>query len=293
LRHRLGVDLRERETVVGDREPVELDRLERYQLGDVLLGLALDGVEGERLERLARASGLLPPGTPGHLDHRDVMATVAPLADRVRELRRGGRRSDLALALSLADGTRLSGAVGDRWARGVVRHQFARVSGKNVIATWLEHLAFCSAMMGPGESSGEALEGDQPRSYLVGRAASEGKGGVVRTVALTPVADPARHFADLVELYRMGQREPLALFPKSADLFVSAAREGKTDEQALSKALKAWRQNRGWDPHVARVFPDDPAVLTSPTDRLASDFAALARRVFGPIHDHLEPEEDG
>lgn len=284
LRHRLGVDLREREVAIGDREPVELDPLDRYQIGDVLLGLCLEGVEGDRLERLARASGLLAPGTPGHLDHREIMATVGPLAARVRELRDGERQPDLALSLELADAHRLTGAVGDRWTRGRVGHQFARISGKNVIALWLRHLALCAA----------ASAGDERRSYLVGRAAA---GQAVQTIALGPVADPATTFSELIALYRMGQREPLALFPKSADLFVRLQREGKDEAAALREAERLWLdKERGWDPHVARTFPADGAVLRSPAAarlgssaaRLASDFAALARRVFGPLYDYLE-----
>jgi len=271
MRHRLGVDLRERDAAMSDREPVEIDPLERYRLGDVLLGLCLDGVADEQLEALTRASGLLAPGTPGHLDHEAVMATVAPMAERVRALHEGGRRPERDLARRLSDGTKVIGTIGDLWSSGLVRHQFARVTGKNLVGLWLRHLALCWT------------EGERLKSYLVGR----GQGPSPTTLALRVVDHPSRWLEDLVALYRLGQRQPLRLFPKSAASYVSALRGGKDGAAALRSATHQWlTTERRRDPHLLRVFPGDGAVLASGEDELG--FEALARRVFEPIYDHLE-----
>lgn len=271
MRQRLGVDLRERDAAASDREPVELDGLERYRLGDVLLGLCLDGVAAAQLETLTRASGLLAPGTPGHLDHEAVMATVVPMAARVRALREGGRRPDLPLSRRLDDGTKLMGAIGDLWTSGLVKHQYARVSGKNVVALWLRHLALCWA------------GAERARSHLVGR----GKRHSLTTLTLRPVEEPARHLADLVALYRVGQRSPLHLFPKSAATFIATLRDGKSEDAAWRAASTLWlNEERSRDPHLVRAFPPDASVLRGDDD--GAGFEALARRVFEPIYDHLE-----
>ena len=271
MRQRLGVDLRKRDAATNDREPVELDGLERYRLGDVLLGLCLEGVADERLETLTRASGLLAPGTPGHLDHESVMTTVVPMAQRVRALRQGGRRADLPLSRRLHNGTKLLGSLDDLWASGLVRHQFARVSGKNVIALWLRHLALCWEGTGP------------QRSHLVGR----GKRHALTTLTLRPVDEPERHLVDLVSLYRLGQRGPLHLFPKSSATFVRTLHEGKSEQAAWRAATTLWlNEERDRDPHLVRAFPADASVLRAGGDE--TGFEALARRVFGPIYDHLD-----
>ena len=153
----------------------------------------------------------------------------------------------------------------------MVRHQFARVSGKNVIALWLRHLALC---WGGAET---------PRSHLVGR----GKRHSLTTLTLRPVTEPERHLVDLVSLYRVGQRVPLHLFPKSAAAFMGTLREGKPEEAAWRAATTLWiNEERERDPHLVRAFPADASVLRSGDDE--TGFGALARRVFGPIYDHLE-----
>jgi exodeoxyribonuclease V gamma subunit len=275
IRRRLGVDLRERNAALGDREPVELSGIDRFHLGDTLMSLGLAGVDPEAMEDLARASGLLAPGTPGHVDHEDMLAVVAPLSQRVRALTDGGRCRDLVVEGQLPDGTILSGTVSDRWARGRVRHQFARISGKHVVALWLRHLASC--WIGDGQVP--------PRSYLVGRGAH---GAELRTLALGEVEGAGALLADLVKLYRDGQRVPLRLFPKAAYSYVQARRSGKDEGPAWRGAVTQWlQQERAWDPNVARVFAPDPSEL-DPAQ--GSDFVELAERVFGPLFDHLVPE---
>ncbi len=269
LNRRLGVDLGERSIALSDREPVELDPLERYALGDALLALRIEGFDEQATRELARASGLLPPGTPGHLDHDDVMAIVEPIAERVKMLRDGGRRPDLELAVSLPDGTQLTGEVSQRWAKGVLWHQFARVSGRHVLSLWIRHLALCLAA--------EPLAAR--RSHLVGR----GEGGTPLCVQFRKVDEPAVHLAELVRWFREGQTRPLQLFPKAGYAYVRELRRGKAASSALWSAQKLWwSDEHGRDPHVRRVF-----------DRNGIDpeaFAGLSEAVFGPLLDHMADE---
>ncbi len=64
-------------------------------------------------------------------------------------------------------------------------------------------------------------------------------------------------------------------------------REGKPEEAAWRAATTLWiNEERERDPHLVRAFPADASVLRSGDDE--TGFGALARRVFGPIYDHLE-----
>jgi exodeoxyribonuclease V gamma subunit len=284
MNRRLGIDLHETSLEVSDREPVALDPLERYQLGDALLGLRVDGVDDSTTRRVARASGAVPPGTPGYCDHDDVMAVVAPIADRVRALRTGGRRPDLAIDMSLPDGTAIAGEIGERWAKGLLWHQFARISGKHLLGLWIRHLALCCA--------GEPLA--PRRSFMVGRApAGEG----VSCLVYRRVEDPQALLASLVSLYRLGQREPLLLFPKSAAVYVQTLRGGKEHDAAIRRAATTWRdEEHARDPHLRRAFSGDTALLIDDDARPYPDaegpsFAKLARAVFDPLLDHLDEVE--
>ena len=268
MKNRLGIDLRERSVELSDREPVELDALQRYALGDTLLSLRVDGVGLETTRELARASGLLAPGTPGICDHDEVMAVVEPIAEHVRALREGGRRPGLSIDHILRDGTPIVGELGERWAKGLLRHQYARVTGKQLLSQWIRQLALCWAA--------EPLA--PRRSFLVGR----GRTGVT-CVGYVKVDEPERCIAALVELYRAGSSDPLPLFPKSGFRYALRRRDGKSHDEALRDASNLWRNEEyDRDAYLRRVFGRDAAPLQD------SRFAELACAVFDPLLDHME-----
>lgn len=281
---RLGVSLRDEGLDVPDREPIELFGLEKHALGERLLDLRLEGVATDQLGALAAASGALPYGAAGRCDLDAVLALVEPLAKRVADLRGEGRERDLTLEVRLPGGVIVSGAVGDRWQAGLVRHQFAQVSGKHLLSLWIRHLAQCLVAVAPSHLVGRP----SPLLFTKARASSS----PVHTYRFEPLAreEAARHLDDLVALYRLGRTEPLLLFPKSA-----LAQAAIASEDVAPPARKIF-DNSEWrfDPHLQRLFADS-AVLSSDSQpfgmpRSGPSFADLALRVFGPLRAALRME---
>jgi exodeoxyribonuclease V gamma subunit len=251
---------------VSDREPVELGQLERYALGDTLLALRLGDEPPPESEPLLRAAGVLPVGTPGTLEHRDARAGVEAIAARVLRLREGGRRPGQAVSLELPGGLVLHGDVGDRWDKGLLLHQYARVSGRHVLELWVRHLALC-------------LDG-ATSSYLVGRGR---EGNEPLCYRLRPAADAAARLAELVGWYRRGLERPLALFPKAGFEYARKVAAGASPEQALKQAQQVFSDEIKYDAHLARVFGDE-RVVADPA------FAATSLAVMGPLVAHLEEQ---
>ena len=57
----MGLYLRDEVPELEDREPMELDTLERWKLGDSLLRRELSGMNAGQARDLLRAAGRLPP----------------------------------------------------------------------------------------------------------------------------------------------------------------------------------------------------------------------------------------
>jgi exodeoxyribonuclease V gamma subunit len=284
LRRRLDVDLRTWEDDIGDREPMELDGLQRWRLGDELLRHGLDRVGAEQAFDLLRAGGGLPLGSVGRALFEDLEHEIARIVESVRARARdpvGALEIDLAVPTSTGE-EHIVGRLGELDAAGRFVARFTRPRARHQLALWIEHLVLCAAR--PGAA---------PTSAMIGRA-DEGNDLVV--VELAPVAEPLRVLSDLVELHRIGQREPLLLFPDASMLFAETFLDTRDPDAALAAVRKAWRSDRveAVSPEIRRVFGDPQGAHGSDDvftagyspfgEPLASGgFMELACRVFGPL----------
>ena len=298
LQQSLGIDLdaseRDARSAQLDREPLELDGLERHQLGDSLLALRLEDLSEQQSLQIARASGQLPLGSLGECVHADELARVEPIAAAVRGSSQDGRREDLRFDQKLQDGSMLQGALTDRFGNGLLRYQYARLGAKHLLALWLAHLVSCWL----GKDDPESMAG---HSHLIGRP-QQGNSSAALVWALRPVAEPASQLLKLIEVYRIGLREPLLLLPASAMAYARVwrdqQRQGVSPELAHSKASTAARRPLAKelerDPYLRRVLGDaDPLqqvadVFGQEIDFVGPSFAELSLAVFGPVLEHLE-----
>lgn len=283
LKRRLGVNLDDYSRDAADREPTELDGLEEWAAGQAVLEHLLDRVPAHRSLELLRARGILPLGVPGRCRWDQLVATADPIAAVATAVRGDAREPDLDVDLLVGDArTRVMGRIGDRWSRATLSAQFAKVSAKHQLGAWIRHLAAC--LVDPGARRITAIVGK-----------SDGSGGA-QLCQFLPIEDPEPHLRALVDLYLVGQREPLLLFPRSSLAFAEALPKGESE--ALAAARKQWADRRnpeGGDPQLRRVFGDldplAPGFTVMPGPMAAGDFRELAVRVFGPLIAHRR--EDG
>jgi exodeoxyribonuclease V gamma subunit len=226
---RLGVALRERVDLVSDREPVELDALERYAIGSVLLERALGEADWQRELGAARARGVLPYGAIGACAFDDLRAEVAVVAESARTWLEEQRRDPVEFELRLSR-TTLVGALRDIWPRAQVWQSYQRGHPKRELSLWIRHLVL------------QCVRGAElpATSVLVGRPPLTSDSGDAYVRSYEPLdARLARSLLDdLVELYAAGRRAPLCLFPAASLAYVEALAKhaGKADRR--ERALK-------------------------------------------------------
>ncbi len=285
LRQRLGVNLEEHELEIADREPLQLDGLESYQVGAPALDRRLRGVDSERSLELTAATGLLPAGAPGRYEFQRVLRSAEPIAEATLTITTGEPLPHAAVALSLdvpdlGRALQLRGVLGDLWPAGHVQHQFSRIRGKHLLSCWIRHLVLCSV-----KPAGVAQN-----TWLVGRRA-EGEGK--RIHRFQAVAEPEAILRELLELYAHGLTEPLLLFPDASFAFAQHSRTPRGDQrQALYHAGVAWRRELRFSRVLQRLFGQDGDLTAAGPAGLAAEpkltFAQVSQRVYGPLLDHLE-----
>ncbi|HEX7670937.1 MAG TPA: hypothetical protein VF395_15180, partial [Polyangiaceae bacterium] len=280
LTRRLGVYLKD--TGVGidipDREPIEVVQLDRWKLGDALLGESIEGLGDDVTETLARARGQLPLGRYGKLVHAETAELTREIGARAREYALVGRSPPVAVNGVLSDGTRLVGELVELFGNGLLRHQFSSVRAKYQISHWVRHAVLCWA------------ERPDARSVLVGQA--EGKREAA-TVTFAPFTSSGgskdeldAYLVKLVTYYRAGLSAPLRYTPSASLKYAEAVHKGRTHESALADARKAYGDadngDRSYSPHLARVFGTDKPGFEN-TVAAAGDFKELAEDIVLPM----------
>jgi exodeoxyribonuclease V gamma subunit len=289
LERRLSLWLFERARVLDEREPMELDALERHRLGSFVFDRLLDARSEREAFELARAAGVLPHGEPGFASFDDVLRDARALAAATKSWRRGERLPPLPFELELDSG-RVRGVLRELWPDAQLRHTFSRVKGKTELALWIRHL--CLQLVAPDR---------HPRqSVLVAR--SRGRAGI-EVQRFPPLErEQARQvLSRLVELWRLGLTQPLPFFPESALTYMETLKEQGDRDDAREKALAAARSRfenehafgESQDPYICRVFAGLSPICDSGSPfgwSGAPNFAELARTIMGPAAAALETE---
>jgi len=285
LQKRLALSLGGDLEILADREPIELNDLERWKVGDELVRAILRGEDLSVLRPLAAASGQLPPGKLGVCELHDVEAIADAIAAATRRLRSGDALPALEIDTEV-DGTRLTGFIRDRWPAGYSQYQYSRIGRRRELGVWLRHLLVNLV----------APVGESRDSYLVGRGENE-----AATVHFTPVDRPAEVLGTLVQLYRFGLTCPLPLFDGASRVYAETivkqgGQAGRTT--AIEKATGEYdggeyRRGDCEDAYVEQAFrgrrpvseDDAPAGTVA---GIAARFSEVALAVYLPFLQHRE-----
>ncbi len=285
-RERIGLRVLREETPLSDREPIELEPLDRYQVREALLERRLTAGSLQGAREAITADGRLALGSVGRADYeteaRAVQGEAAVLAPWLAEPALD------PVAVQIEAGSRvLSGWLPRLHPRAQLLYRPGRLKPEFQLRGWVCHLALCA--LGRPEL---------PRTtVLVGSDASlPGRVDTVRFPHL-PRHRAQAVLADLVHLYEIGQQVPLRLFPRSSFAFAEAAADlDKARRAAAQTWHSGFREGEDADPVLARLFegaepltePDAPGPEGHADPDLA--FERLALRVYGPL---LEARREG
>jgi exodeoxyribonuclease V gamma subunit len=300
LRERLGFYATDPSDEVDDQLPIELDGLEKWEVGDRLLRARLAGSSAEGAIAAELARGSLPMGrlADGILDEvgpsvEALVAEVAALAcaDLPAESRE--------VNLRLPDGRAVIGTVPGVQGATIVRCVYSTLAPKHRLAAWVRFLALSAAWPELDVSA-----------VTIGRTRRDrDRRPHVRTCILYPLAADAEQrrshacaaLAALVDLYDRGMCEPLPLACETSAAWASARRTGEDPYEA---ARAEWTSERGFSREdgdaehrlvlggvqplarllVASPRPDETGAGWASGE--STRFGALARRLWDGLLDH-------
>ncbi len=258
LRHRLGIKPEEKISPPEEREVFELDNLQVYGIKKELLEHVISGNNAKELHPVIRARGVLPPAGQGDAIFNKLAAEATLFAGELLQTM-DGQHFLPPLDLDVAIGQfRIYGRIGSVLPDRLLRYRSAKLSAKDQLKLWLEHLILNSA-------SAETYPRESALIMLNGR------------VELLPVAYSKALLERLLQRYWQGLTKPLHFFPRSS---LAYAEKGK-----MSAAEAEWNNDR---------FPesDDPAYQLCFGDEspLDGEFEAVSADVFAAYLESMKGE---
>lgn len=249
--------------VLETREPLDLDDLQRWDLGDRLLRRTLAGQSCD-VDVVARF-GVLPVGSLGGAVHDTVLRTVRRIAASAPPPTAGAEPVDVDLDLGPL---RVSGVL-DAVHDGVRQiHTYSKIGGRHELGLWINHLLLCAAV------PEAAVE-----SRLCGRKDARG----AAMVRLSRVAEPLAPLATLAELYVEGMQFPLPLFDGASREYAERRRAGKSDERECLRAAEKRYDSavkQFPNPYLSQLYGSSSPFADA---SLARRFAEIAVAVFDPF----------
>jgi len=300
LRDRLNIYLGYQEEGIDEREPIELSPLELYKVGNAMLEQFIAGQTREEISRFFKASGQIPPGTPGDCVVWELSRELKPVTPTIRSFRKEDQLPPLTFDLRIGP-HHLKGALSGIYPRGMLRYGYERYKEIKLLRLWIEHLVLCSC--GPGE--------EYPRSSMLICRKPKGKGSGMQTHEFLEVqAEEAKKLLKtLLELYEIGQNEPLLLLPRSSDAYLQTLKQGKKkaeteaelkelSRKALQRARREWEESSLFE--EAERDEEVFSVLFREADPLHEDypgkcelqgeenrFEELVEKIFSPLQEYL------
>lgn len=265
LRQRLGVGVPGDADDVEDALPIVLDGLQRWDIGERMLGELLGGGDPTRFAAAEWRRGTLPPGPLGAATLSEIGREVSSL---VADSPRPGPARTLDVRVDLGGGRALVGTVTGVHGRLITRSTFSRLGAAHRLRAWAQLLA-----------TGAAYPQQPWQAVVTARRAGS-------TLTLPP--DPLSVLRSLVELRAVGLREPLPIATKTSAAYALARHSGRSVAQALSAAEREWTGDLGdqRDANHGLVWGERvglEVLLAEPGVAEPTRFGELARALWDPL----------
>lgn len=271
LENRLGVQLRGDQVGLHEHDATALAPLEGYAVGTALLERIRDGMSVDESRRLTFAQGALPRGQLGTYEHARMEETARAIATIARALLRDRTASHVALRSRVGAYT-IEGTITNVYDSKRVHVQFSRLRGRGLLPHWVEHLLLTLHTGDPNLTT-----------WIIGRDEEKNEPAVA---CFEAVADPRAELERLLELFELGSRVPIPLFPDLAFTFAQNPKAGDYVWESGWKELLEQEEvtKRVYGQH-SHLLLDRPMVVvegvTIPT------FEQVAELVFTPLVRHL------
>ncbi len=267
LKRRLRLTIERDEAALEEREAMELNQLDQYNLRQSLLEHKLSNRDPALAHALIQADGRLPLGVVGAARLRDSDAEVERFHERLKPLLAAAAPTPVDIDLAIGK-FRLTGRLTRFGRAGLLHYRCADLKPKDWLQVWIEHLALCAV---------------RPAN-LVGRTVLIGND---ETGTLRPVENAVQVLRELLDQYWAGLRSPLKFFPKSSWKFVENKTSTRSRTPPRDAARGVWTGGEFADGErdgagVQLCFRNQ--------DPIDDEFERVTLAVLGPLFAHLEKE---
>jgi exodeoxyribonuclease V gamma subunit len=266
LQNRLGIYYNRGVSVLEDRENFRMDPLDRYTIGQKLVEHRLNGADPEELRTVYQASGMLPHGTVGDIQFRELCQDVNAFVTRMNHIIGEVPKKSHDVDLNIGDCVIHGELNAIHKKQGMVRYRFANMKPKDLISAWIDHLLLCAVAEPELERITTSICRDASWKF-------------------SPVKDSHSILIGLLSRYLDGLLKPMPFFPETGYIYTNdILKKNRSQKDALRSARKRWRGsdfNRGEseDPYFRRCF--------GTIDPLDDQFKTLSLEIFKPMFDSL------
>jgi exodeoxyribonuclease V gamma subunit len=230
LNRRLGLYLQEGSAMAEEREPFEVEALERYLLEESMLHRRLQGRDLKEHFRFVRASGRLPHGTVGECLYARFSPGVERFSKELREWLGDHALEAVDFELDLGAFS-LRGTLDQIHQDRMVRFRYSRVKGRDLLTAWIHHLVL-NALRPEGCPRQTLLAGLSPKGVNERETLYYEYG---------PLEEGHAILEGLMKRYWEGMKNLLHFFPESSRQYAQLRLgKGKPREAALEQARKTW-----------------------------------------------------
>ncbi|MDJ0396085.1 exodeoxyribonuclease V subunit gamma [Rhodococcus sp. G-MC3] len=249
LKQRLGIRVPDLDDDVSDSLTVELDGLQKWDIGDRMLAERLAGTAVADFRAAEWRRGTLPPFGLGDTQLQDITRAVEALFEVSRDVH-AGESHVLDVSIQLSSGRRVTGTVTGIHGNTIARTSYSRLAPKHRLAAWVRVLA--------------ARAQDQSTAW---QALTTGRGPGRRAAwrsTITAPVDALDLLEKLVELRDLGLASPLPMGPTASAAYAERRFRGTSAELAMDAAAKQWNDKFGdiTDRSIAYVHGRSPEFMS-------------------------------
>ncbi len=277
MQQRLGVHFRDEAVIDEDCEPFKLNGLEKYNLGQDLLGRFLNSQPLKGYKEIAQAQNLLPEDWPGQDVFNCQVTEVKQFGHFIEYILDQEKLEPKEIDCKLND-FRITGRLDQIYRNEQLLYRFGQMRPKDLIELWVKHLLFQAVK--PEDHSG--------RSMLITRD----KKSSVAIFELSPCPDARNIISDLLEIYWKGLQGNTLFFPHVSFEYAQAVllRE-KSEQKALQTAERKWLSGpydnyarEGDDPYNKRIMENNNLFGNN---NLKESFKDVSRTFWEAFFKHL------
>ncbi len=263
LKERLGILLDRKDTRIEEKEPFNLEGLERYKLDQKLVRKRMAGGKSPSVFSLLKAEGRLPHGMPGECTYERLWEGADTFARKVLE-QTGAIKSEALEVDSVLNEIMVKGRIDGMYSRCLVQYRYAKAKAKDHVTLWIKHLFLNLSQDHKGAGESMLLSRDGTWRY-------------------SPVDSPLKILEQMAGLFLRGLEKPLPFFPETSFVYARLILDKKKKETyAMEKARETWLGNE-FRAGTGEYEDDYYQLCFGSTDPLDRAFRDLALKIYAPL----------